>query len=136
MSKRKGIPDVMSQLQGLSPAPPAAAPLPGDTETAVDNQPVTRTTLTTPPARDKAQAQRSKNRTPKSRLIGRATYDIGRELKDAIQQESIDLGVPASQLAKYLLLYAWDFYVKGEIPPPVTNRSDSPKFRSTIDFGE
>jgi hypothetical protein len=76
----------------------------------------------------------SKNRTPKSRLVGRATYDIGQELKEVILEESIDLGIPASQLAKYLLLYAWEFYVKGEIPTPPLQRSDSPKFRNTIDF--
>jgi hypothetical protein len=77
-----------------------------------------------------------KNRTPQSRLIGRATYDLGEDLKEAIRRESVELGVPASQLAKYLLLYAWDFYVGEEIPRPTLLRSDSPKFRNTIDFGE
>ena len=122
MSKRKEIPDVMSQLQGLAPAPPP--------------EPVaTRPTILTPPVRENAVPLRNKNRTPKSRLVGRATYDIGQQLKDALQQESVDLGIPASQLAKYLLLYAWDFYNKGEIPSPTLLRSDSPKFRNTIDFG-
>jgi hypothetical protein len=130
MSKRKEIPDVMSQLQGLGSTPPPPTSL-------IEEQPIAaRTVLSPPPSRDRAQPARSKNRTPKSRLVGRATYDIGKELKDAIQQESVDLGVPASQLAKYLLLYAWDFYARGEIPAPVTNRSDSPKFRNTIDFEE
>lgn len=122
MSKRKEIPDVMSQLQGLAPAPPEPA--------------VARPAALTPPVRESSLPQRSKNRTPKSRLIGRATYDIGQDLKDALQRESVDLGIPASQLAKYLLLYAWDFYARGEIPPPTLLRSDSPKFRNTIDFGE
>lgn len=130
MSKRKEIPDVMSQLQGLGSTPlPAAALIEAP---AVSARPV----LTPPSGRERTQPTRSKNRTPKSRLVGRATYDIGKELKDAIQQESVDLGVPASQLAKYLLLYAWDFYARGEIPAPVTSRSDSPKFRNTIDFQE
>lgn len=122
MSKRKEIPDVMSQLQGLAPAPPEPA--------------AARPAALTPPVRESILPQRSKNRTPKSRLIGRATYDIGQDLKDALQRESVDLGIPASQLAKYLLLYAWDFYARGEIPPPTLLRSDSPKFRNTIDFGE
>jgi hypothetical protein len=124
MSKRKEIPDVMSQLQGLAPAP--AAP----------TEPVlSRPTLSPPPTLEASLQPPGKNRTPKSRLIGRATYDIGQDLKDALQQESVDLGVPASQLAKYLLLYAWDYYSRGEIPPPTLLRSDSPKFRNTIDFG-
>ncbi len=124
MSKRKEIPDVMSQLQGLGAKPP----LP-EKEEAVRPEPLA------PPAPEAVRPRRrSKNRTPKSRLVGRATYDIGQDLKEIIQQESIDLGVPASQLAKYLLLYAWDFYERGEIPAPPRSRSDSPKFRNTIDF--
>ncbi|HIP71505.1 MAG TPA: hypothetical protein EYH05_08935 [Anaerolineae bacterium] len=122
MSKRKEIPDVMSQLQGLGTPAPTSPPA-----TAAPVTPVPRET---------ARPRPTKNRTPKSRLIGRATYDIGVDLKEAIRRESIDLGIPASQLAKYLLLYAWDFYVNGDIPAPALLRSDSPKFRNTIDFGE
>jgi len=131
MSKRKEIPDVMSQLQGLGSTPPP----PAQEEEA--ERPVPVALPPREPAREPVRPtplSRSKRRTPKSRLAGRATYDIGQELKEIIHQESIDLGVPASQLAKYLLLYAWDFYVNGEIPPPTTSRSDSPKFRNTIDF--
>lgn len=122
MSKRKEIPDVMSQLQGLGPAPapePEAAPV-----------------VPAPPTRPQTTPRRAKNRTPRSRLVGRATYDLGQELKEALHRESVELGVPASQLAKYLLLYAWDFYIKETIPPPTLLRSDSPKFRHTIDFEE
>ena len=123
MSKRKEIPDVMSQLQGLGSAPPPPQP----EEVSLP--------LPKSAAREAARPRRpGKNRTPRSRLVGRATYDIGQELKEVILEESIDLGIPASQLAKYLLLYAWEFYVKGEIPPPPLQRSDSPKFRNTIDF--
>jgi hypothetical protein len=123
MSKRKEIPDVMSQLQGLGPAP---APEPEEE---------TLTAPAPPPSRREAGAAvRRKNRTPRSRLVGRATYDIGQDLKQAIYRESVELGVPASQLAKYLLLYAWDFYLREEIPSPTLLRSDSPKFRNTIDF--
>lgn len=122
MSKRKGIPNVMDQLQGLGEAP----------------EPKTTPASIAPPRTSqlKSTSARNTNKTPKSRLVGRVTYDIGQDLKNAIHQESIDLGVPASQLAKYLLLYAWDFYVKEEIPSPELQRSDSPKFRNTIDFGE
>lgn len=122
MSKRKEIPDVMSQLQGLGAPTPALQP--------------TTPAPVTPVPRETARPRLAKNRTPKSRLIGRATYDIGVDLKEAIRRESIDLGIPASQLAKYLLLYAWDFYVNEDIPAPTLLRSDSPKFRNTIDFGE
>ena len=123
MSKRKEIPDVMSQLQGLGSAPPPPPP----EEVSLP--------LPKSAAREAAHPRRpGKNRTPRSRLLGRATYDIGQELKEVILEESIDLGIPASQLAKYLLLYAWEFYVKGDIPPPSLQRSDSPKFRNTIDF--
>ncbi|HRQ42273.1 MAG TPA: hypothetical protein PLD25_30515 [Chloroflexota bacterium] len=127
MSKRKEIPDVMSQLQGLG----TAAPPPADTPTP--SLPIPKTT---PPRGEQPITRLNKNRTPKSRLVGRATYDIGSELKQVIERESVDLGVPASQLAKYLLLYAWDFYVRGEIPPPALERSTSPKFRNTIEFDD
>lgn len=117
----------MSQLQGLGPAssPPAEASLP--------SLPIPKSS----PVREQQSLSRlSKNRTPKSRLVGRATYDIGSELKQVIERESIELGVPASQLAKYLLLYAWDFYVRGDIPAPSLERSTSPKFRNTIEFDD
>ncbi len=136
MSKRKEIPDVMSQLQGLGsvPAPPPTAPAASPVTSDMEEGSVSRPTLSPPPAREAALPVRNKNRTPRSRLVGRATYDIGQDLKEAIHRESVDLGVPASQLAKYLLLYAWDFYVNEDIPEPPTIRSDSPKFRNTIDF--
>lgn len=127
MSKRKEIPDVMSQLQGLGAASPPPA------ETPITTLPIPKSS----PTREQQPLSRlSKNRTPKSRLVGRATYDIGSELKQVIERESIELGVPASQLAKYLLLYAWDFYVRGEIPAPSLERSTSPKFRNNIEFDD
>ena len=129
MSKRKEIPDVMSQLQGLGSSPPPPAD-------PVEQPMSKRANLGPPPSREGVPAKRAKNRTPKSRLVGRATYDIGKDLKDVIYDESLELGVPSSQLAKYLLMYAWDFYLKGDIPPPAMVRSNSPKFRNTIDFGE
>lgn len=123
MSKRKSIPDVMSELQGL-----------GTSDISLPPPTTERPALTPPATRPPLSPARSKKRTPKSRLIGRATYDIGKDLKEAIWDESVNLGVPASQLAKYLLLYAWDFYTQGEIPAPPLLPSDSPKFRANIDF--
>ena len=129
MSKRKEIPDVMSQLQGLGSSPPPP--------TEAVEEPPKRRSVSPPVSREtSAKRPKAKKRTPKSRLVGRATYDIGKDLKDVIYDESLDLGVPSSQLAKYLLMYAWDFYLKGDIPPPEMIRSNSPKFRNTIDFGE
>jgi hypothetical protein len=125
MSERKETPDVMSQLQGLGSAPPLSS------EEKKESPP----SPASPPSGSRRRSS-AKRRTPKSRLKGRATYDIGPELKEAIRQESIDLGVPASQLAKYLLLYAWDFYVNQEIPEPPLRRSESPRFRNVIDLGE
>lgn len=123
MSKRKGIPDVMSQLQGLGATTP-----PASSEAHALRLPTS--------AKETDLSRLNKNKTSKSRLAGRVTYDIGSELRQVIERESIDLGVPASQLAKYLLLYAWDYYTKGEIPPPSLERSNSPKFRNTIEFEE
>ena len=71
-----------------------------------------------------------------ARLKGRATYDIGPELKEAIRQESVRLGVPMSMLARYLLLFAWDDYVNDRIPSPPLLDSDSPAYRHVIDFQE
>jgi hypothetical protein len=125
MSKRKSIPDVMGELQGLGTPPPVET-----------DEPAERPALTPPPRREVTSSSPSqkKNRTSKKRLEGRATYDIGPELKKAIYRESVELGVPASQLAKYLLLYAWDYYVNAEIPQPALEKSDSPKFRNRIEF--
>jgi hypothetical protein len=108
MSKRKETPDIMSQLQGLGKATPAP----------------------------EEQPEPLKKKTPQSRLAGRATYDIGPELKEIIRDEAVRLGVPASQLARYLLLYAWDDYVNGRTPSPTLLPSDSPAYRNVIDFSD
>lgn len=135
MSKRKAIPDVMSQLQGLGSLPPVPVDEPDEEVTqSVIPAPAPPPGRALPTKSGSARLRSAKNKTPKSRLVGRATYDIGQELKEALLRESIELGVPASQLAKYLLLYAWDFYLKEDIPAPAMSRSDSPKFRNTIDF--
>ncbi len=135
MSKRRAIPDVMSRLQGLGTPPPLdpiLEPIEEELATVVPQLRPVRQRPSTHPAPSRAHS--AKNRTPKKRLVGRATYDIGQDLKEALRQESIDLGVPASQFAKYLLLYAWEDYSNGGIPAPALLRSNSPKFRNTIDF--
>ncbi len=81
-------------------------------------------------------APAAKKTTPAERLQGRATYDIGAELKEVIREESVRLGVPASQLARYLLLVAWNDYVAGDIAPPTLLPSNSPAYRNVIDFAE
>lgn len=88
----------------------------------------------TEPKPQPEQKKSLRNITPPERLKARATYDIGPELKEVIKQESVRLGIPASMLAKYLLLYAWDFYQHGEIPPPTLLPSNSPAYRNIIDF--
>ena len=135
MSKRKSIPDVMSQLQGLGAPPPAPVEKPvEEVVQSVAPAPAPPPSRALPTKSGTTRLRAAKNKTPKSRLVGRATYDIGQELKEALHRESVELGVPASQLAKYLLLYAWDFYLNEDIPAPTLLRSDSPKFRNTIDF--
>ena len=128
MSKRKAIPDVMSDLQGLVPKREEVRPV-------LPQQEASPATLPTPvrPSQDQA-GKKKKRSTPKSRLIRRVTYEIGKELKEAIHEEAVQLGVPDSQLAKYLLLYAWNFYLDGEIPAPVLRDSTSAKYRHNIEF--
>ena len=127
MSKRKQIPDVMSALQGLAPQREETRPaLPQREEPAETTAPQRANTTTAP--------RRRKRQTPKSRLIKRATYEIGPELKNVIHEEAMRLGVSDSQLAKYLLWYAWDLYVDEKIPLPELTDSSSPKYRHNIYF--
>ena len=120
--KRAKISDRRTEIQ--APASRGQFEVPGPRETAE-----------TQPADPQPTKRSSNSRSNKNRLSGRATYDIGAELKEAIRQESINLGVPASQLAKYILLYGWNDYVEGVIPPPTLVRSGSPAFQHNIDFG-
>lgn len=127
MSKRKKIPDVMSDLQGLAPKREEPRPTPPQRETS----PILPT-----PARpnQNVPARKRKRSTPKSRLIRRATYEIGPELKEVIHDEAVRLGVSDSQFARYLLLFAWDFYLDKSIPEPVLSESSSPRYRHNIEF--
>jgi len=106
----------MAQLQGMATSQAA------NEETAAH-----------PPS---SEPPRPKRQTPVERLRARVTYDIGADLKEAIRSESVRLGVPASQLARYLLLFAWDDYTNGRIDPPALFPSDSPAYQNIIDFGE
>ena len=127
MSKRKQIPDVMSTLQGLAPKREETRPTLPQRDEPSEAASSSRANTTTAP-------RRGKRKTPKSRLIKRATYEIGPELKNVIHEEAVRLGVPDSQLAKYLLLYAWDLYVDEKIPLPELTESSSPKYRHNIYF--
>ncbi len=86
------------------------------------------------PTEQPRQVKSDRNSTSKARQEARATYEIGPELKGILKEESVRLGVPASQLAKYLLLYAWDMYCDDEIPAPTLLPSHSPAFRNNIEF--
>ena len=129
MSKRKQIPsDVMRELQGLPPIPEQAKPL------LAPEEPQPKVVAPPPPSTAAASSQRKKRVTPEKRLINRVTYEIGAELKSVIHDEAVRLGVPDSQLAKYLLLFAWDFYLNETIPEPQLIESTSPKYRNGINF--
>lgn len=76
-----------------------------------------------------------KRKTSKSRLAGRATYDLSPELKEAIAERATRLGIPASQLAHFLLLHAWRQLEDGELDPePFLEPSTSPAFRNNLDI--
>lgn len=69
------------------------------------------------------------------RLAGRATYDISPALKNAIVKRATRLGIPASQLAHFLLLHALRDLDAGKIDPePYLTESDSPRFRNNLDL--
>lgn len=79
------------------------------------------------------QEQKPKRRTPKERLQKRATYDISAELKQDIANRATRLGIPASQLAHFLLLHAWHDLEAGRIDPePYLEPSTSPAFRNNL----
>jgi hypothetical protein len=117
----------MSALQGLAPKREETRPTLPQQDDSSEAAASLRANTTTAP-------RRSKRKTPKSRLIKRATYEIGADLKKVIHEEAVRLGVPDSQLAKYLLLYAWDLYVDEKIPLPELAESSSPKYRHNIYF--
>lgn len=81
-----------------------------------------------------AKAESGRN---KQRLESRATYDMTPELKDRIARKATELGIPASQLAMFMLSDALARLESGEIDPtPFLTRSESPKFRNNLAFGD
>lgn len=81
-----------------------------------------------------AKAERGRDR---DRLESRATYDMTPELKDRIARKATELGIPASQLAMFMLSDALTRLESGEIDPtPFLTRSESPKFRNNLAFGD
>lgn len=107
MSKRKETPDILGNLMGQSRPRPEQGE--GEEERA------------------------AKRKTPKERLQKRATYDISAELKEAIAQRATRLGIPASQLAHFLLMHAWRQLEAGELDPePFLEPSTSPAFRNNL----
>lgn len=108
MSKRKETPDILGNLMGQGQRRP-----------------------------DQGEEEKlaPKRKTPKERLQKRATYDISAELKEAIAQRATRLGIPASQLAHFLLLHAWQDLEAGEIDPePYLEPSTSPAFRNNLNI--
>ena len=82
----------------------------------------------------KSDRERGRN---KERLDSRATYDMTQELKEAIVRKATDLGIPASQLAMFMLCDGLARLENGEIDPtPFLTRSESPKFRNNLAFGD
>lgn len=110
MSKRKETPDILADLMG-------------------QKKPVKDSPIGEPKINDT-----SSRKTKKERLAGRATYDLSPELKEAIADRATQLGLPASQLAHFLLLNAWHAMERGELDPePYLQPSSSPAFRHVID---
>ena len=117
MSERKNTPDLMAKLSGLK----------------VDTD--------TPPTPPKQMQSEDERRRKAERERGRkrgenlAHYDLSPGMKDRIAQESVRLGIPASQLASFLLADALARFDAGEIDPtPHLSPSTSPKFRNNLDF--
>ena len=72
-----------------------------------------------------------------NRTKTRATYDLTVELKTAVSDRATKLGIPASQLAAFLLCDALQRFDAGDIDPtPYLTQSDSPRFRSTLEIDD
>lgn len=91
---------------------------------------LSRTTETEP------QQSRDRGRKQK-RLAGRATYDLTPALKKRVVELATDLGIPASQLALFMLCDALRRLEQGDIDPkPYLTKSSSPKFRNELALDE
>lgn len=73
----------------------------------------------------------------KRRNLKRASYDMTAELREAVSERATRIGIPASQLAMFLLCDALRRYDAGDITPlPYLEESDSPRFRYNLTFDE
>lgn len=72
----------------------------------------------------------------KRRQPHRGTYDIGKSLKDDLKQQAALLGVPTSQLVRYLLTASLDDLRNGRLADPPLVPSASPAYRNVIDFDD
>lgn len=69
--------------------------------------------------------------------LARATYYLRPDLKDAITRRATDLGLPASQLAMFLLSEGLRRLDAGDVDPsPHLTRSDSPRFRHNLEIAD
>ncbi len=117
MSERKNTPNLMAKLSGLKVDTDTSPTLPQQTQSEDER-------------RRKAERERGRKRGENL-----AHYDLPPGMKDKIAQESIRLGIPASQLAAFLLADALARLDAGEIDPtPYLAPSTSPKFRNNLDF--
>lgn len=69
-----------------------------------------------------------------NRKSDRVTYYLDEPIREYVRQLSVKWGVPASQAAKWFLMFAIDAYENGRIPDPPLTPSESPAYRNNIDF--
>jgi hypothetical protein len=83
----------------------------------------------TEPARPAAKSEKRKH--------GRAVYDLPPHIKTAVSKRATRLGIPASQLAAFLLNDGLQRLDAGDIDPsPYIVESESPRFRHNLDFND
>lgn len=67
----------------------------------------------------------------------RAVYDFSSHVKNAVADRATRLGIPASQLAAFLLNDALQRLDTGAIDPtPFLVESESPRFRNNLEFDD
>lgn len=87
---------------------------------------------TEPDRKKEQERQRQRNRQAK-----RAVYDLTEGLKTAVTRRSVRLGIPASQLAQFLLSDSLRRFDAGEIDPsPYLTPSESPRFRNNLEIDD
>lgn len=84
---------------------------------------------TSPPPDEERKTKRP------DRVLYRAAYDMTEDLKTAVVVRATRLGVPASQLAMFLLSDALRRFDAADIDPrPFLSPSTSPKFRNNLEI--